>query len=44
VVIVHGRRAARKTWPGLVAFAVSPLADHINGANLRIDSGSAAVV
>jgi NAD(P)-dependent dehydrogenase (short-subunit alcohol dehydrogenase family) len=28
----------------LVAFVASPLADYINGANLRIDGGSTAVV
>jgi hypothetical protein len=27
-----------------VALVASPLADHINGTNLRIDGGSAAVV
>jgi NAD(P)-dependent dehydrogenase (short-subunit alcohol dehydrogenase family) len=29
---------------GLVTFVASPLADYINGANLRIDGGSTAVV
>jgi NAD(P)-dependent dehydrogenase (short-subunit alcohol dehydrogenase family) len=28
----------------LVAFVASPRADYINGANLRIDGGSTAVV
>jgi 3-oxoacyl-[acyl-carrier protein] reductase len=55
-VIVHGRRAPAVDAvvqaigaeggqaKGLVTFVASPLADYINGANLRIDGGSTAVV
>jgi 3-oxoacyl-[acyl-carrier protein] reductase len=42
------RRAWGEDWPvieaDLVAFVASPLAGYINGANLRIDGGSTAVV
>ena len=39
-----GRLGRPEEVAGLVAFVVSPLAGYINGANLRIDGGSTAVV
>jgi 3-oxoacyl-[acyl-carrier protein] reductase len=39
-----GRLGRPEEVAGLVAFVASPLAGYINGANLRIDGGSTAVV
>ena len=39
-----GRLGRREEVADLVAFVASPLAGYINGANLRIDGGSTAVV
>jgi NAD(P)-dependent dehydrogenase (short-subunit alcohol dehydrogenase family) len=39
-----GRLGRPDEVANLVAFVASPLADYINGANLRIDGGSTAVV
>ncbi len=39
-----GRLGRPEEVADLVAFVASPLADYINGANLRIDGGSTAVV
>jgi len=39
-----GRLGRPEEVADLVAFVASPLAGYINGANLRIDGGSTAVV
>jgi NAD(P)-dependent dehydrogenase (short-subunit alcohol dehydrogenase family) len=39
-----GRLGRPEEAADLVAFAASPLAGYINGASLRIDGGSTAVV
>ncbi|MDQ6866766.1 MAG: SDR family oxidoreductase [Thermoproteota archaeon] len=37
-------RLGRVEVANFVAYVASPLADYINGANLRIDGGSTAVI